>query len=163
LTNNPLESGHVQSDGAFNTVTSMGDSNTNVSSEVFLSFDISNIPSNATITKVQMDLSNYDLQGSPFTNLGCMRAYAQAYGTLSASAYVPGPAPANEDHDWCSIGDINVITTDNDFRYDLQGLLGTSNRLQYRLQFVTSTNNDGNSDSIRFGVVKLVVLYTTPQ
>jgi|SRR5271157_302222 len=162
LSNNPLQSGQVQSDGTFNTVTSMGDSDSNVSSEVFLSFDISSIPSNATITQVQMDLTSYVLQGNPFANLGCIRSFPQAYGVLSAGAYVPSPAPSNEDHDWCSIGDLNVVTTDNDFRYDLQSQIGTSTRLQYRLQFAAGTNNDGIADTIRLGVVKLIVTYTTP-
>lgn len=162
LSNNPLESGHVQSDGVFNTVTTMGDLDSNVSAEVFLSFDISNIPSNATITQVMMDLTNYVLQGNPFVNLGCIKSFAQTYSALSASSYVPGPAPSNEDHDWCSIGDLNVVTLDNDFRYALQAKIGTSNRLEYRLQFATSTNNDGIADTVRFGVVRLIVTYTTP-
>lgn len=89
LSNNPLESGHVQSDGVFNTVTTMGDLNSNASAEVFLSFDTSGIPSNATITQVQMDLTSYVMQGNPFVNLGCINPSPRLTAPLAQASMYP--------------------------------------------------------------------------
>ncbi len=159
------EGGSVRSDGTVLIgVPNGGDSVTNAGAEIFVSFDISGIPTNATITQVAMDLSGGDLLGSPFAHLGCMKAYQQNFIVpLIPGNYVPGPAPAGEDHDWCSVSDLTSPQPDNDFKNELQAKLGASNRIQYRFQFATVTNGDGLEDMVRLpSPVKLVVTYTTP-
>jgi len=156
------ESGTIRSDGAVLTVTNVGDNSSGIGYETFVSYDISSIPSNATITQVQMDLSNNDILGNPFSALGCIKAYHTTYTTpLAASAFVGFPPPSNEDHDWCSTGDLGTAQADNDFKAALQAKVGTS-RLQYRYQFGSQTNGDGVDDAVRFGGFKLNVTYTTP-
>ncbi len=157
------EGGFVQSDGYVNPYMNVGDSATNLGFEAFVSFDISGIPTNATITQVQMDLTGYDTLGSPFTHLGCLKGYQQNYVIpLAAGAFVAFPAPTGEDHDWCSRADLNSTQADNDFKTELQAKLGASNRIQYRLQFSIATNSDGIADAVRFSGPKLIVTYTTP-
>ncbi len=157
------EGGYVQSDGVVTAYPNIGDLSTNVGVQAFISFDISAIPTNATITQVQMDLTTYDILGNPFGHLGCIKVYPQNYVIpLGPGAYIPGPAPTNEDHDWCSTSDLNSPQTDNDFKTDLQAKIGTSSRLQYRLEFTTATNNDGITDMVRLGAPKLIVNYTSP-
>jgi len=159
----PAEGGFVQSDGYVNPYPNAGDNTTNLGFEAFISFDISGIPSNATITQVQMDLTHYDVLGNPFVALGCLKAYPTTFATpLGAGAFVGFPAPGGEDHDWCSTVDLNTLTTDNDFKNDLQAKVGVSSRLQYRLQFGPATNSDGVADAVRFTNIKLNVTYTTP-
>ncbi len=160
----PAESGMIQGDGGIYGPMNAGDSTTNVAFEGFLSFDISGIPTNATITEVKMDLSSgYDLLGSPFAHLGCLKVYMQNYVIpLIAGNFVAFPAPSGEDHSWCSTSDLNTAQADNDFKSELQGKLGVSNRIQYRLQFGIATNSDNAADAVRLGAPKLLVTYTTP-
>jgi hypothetical protein len=165
LTSISGEGGAVVSDGSvLPSIPNVGDTDANLGLEVFLSFDISGIPTNATVTQVQMNLSSgYDILGDPFGHLGCIRAYPQNYAIpLAAGAYVAGPAPANEDHAWCSTTDLNSAQADNDFKKDVQIRLGVSNRVQFRLQPASVTNTDGVADVLRLGTPKLIVTYTTP-
>ena len=86
------EDGHVLSSGQVLGPPNVGDSPENAGGEAFLSFDISGIPSNATITKVVTDFRDYDTVGDPFVlgNDGCVRAYVQDFGTLDAADFFNG-------------------------------------------------------------------------
>jgi hypothetical protein len=160
VVNIPAEGGYIQSDGSLNPNPNVGDTNLNLQLEAFVSFDITGIPLNATITEVKMDLSNYDTLGNPFTSLGCLKVFEQDYGAMDASDFFSGILPP-EDHAWCSTSDLGSPQPDNDFRNALQARIGTG-RVRYRFQFGTSSNSDGIADVVRFGGLKLLVTYTTP-
>lgn len=157
------EDGHVLSSGEVVGPPNVGDSPENAGREAFLSFDISGIPSNATIAKVVTDFRDYDTVGDPFVlgNDGCIRAYVQDFGTLDAGDFFNGD-PTGAVARWCSTGELDVSAEQVDMKAAVQSKLGGS-RFQIRIQFRPPlTNNDGVGDVIRLGDVKLVVTYSTP-
>ena len=69
----------------------VGDDNNNVSLQGFVTFDISDIPDDADIDSVKVDLSDYSSPfGTPFEDLGCLRVYVDNYGTLDGGDYYDG-------------------------------------------------------------------------
>jgi Ig-like domain from next to BRCA1 gene len=154
------ETGSVRSDGTvLSTIPNVGDTETNVSSEVFVSFDMSSIPGGAVISQVVVDFSSYDMLGNPFTiSDGCLRAYSQSYGTLSAGDYFPGD-PMSALIRWCGTGDLNSSVAVPAMISYAQSKVGSS-RLQLRLQFrVPTTNGNSVADMVRFGTMKLKITY----
>jgi hypothetical protein len=154
------ESGSVRSDGTvLPSVPNVGDTETNVSSEAFVSFNMSAIPGGAVITQVVVDFGSYDTLGSPFTiSDGCLRAYDQSYGSLSAGDYFAGD-PLGALIRWCGTGELNAATAVPAMISYAQSKVGSS-RLQLRLQFrVPTTNGNGVADMVRFGTVKLKITY----
>jgi hypothetical protein len=155
------EDGHVLSNGGVLGPPNVGDSNDGTTRQAFLSFDISSIPSTATITKVVADLRNYDTLGDPFIlgDDGCIRAYVQDYGTLDSTDYFVGD-PASPVGRWCSAAELDAAVEIPELKSALQPKLGSS-RFQLRVQFRPPlSNGDSVGDVIRFGDVKLVVTYT---
>ena len=156
------ESGTVRSDWGPGPDYTAGESNADITRtcEAFLSFNISGIPSNATITDVKFDLSVYSITGNPFGSLGPMVAYITDYGpTLEPADYVAG-FPSSYSADWYSTAALNAIESSPEFKTSLQSKLGTS-RFQLRLQFAGS-NGDATKDRITFTNPSLIVTYTTP-
>ena len=154
------ESGHVRSDGSVLIPPNTGDTDSNVTAEAFVSFNMSAIPAGATIVKVVVDFSSYDVLGNPWSGLGdgCLRSYVQNYGTVDASDFFPGD-PTGAITRWCSAGELSSVFEDAGMKSVVQSAVGTS-RLQLRLQFRTpTTNGNGVADMIRFGTVKLTVTY----
>jgi hypothetical protein len=155
------EDGQVLSNGGVLGPPNVGDSNDTTARQAFLSFDISGIPSSATINKIVADFRSYDTLGDPFSlgNDGCVRAYMQDYGTLDAGDYFVGD-PTGAIGRWCSTAELDTASENADMKDALQSKLGSS-RFQLRIQFRPPlTNNDTVGDVIRFGDVKLVVTYT---
>lgn len=155
------EDGHVLSNGGVLGPTNVGDSDDTTTREAFFSFDISGIPSTATINKVVTDFTDYDTLGDPFSlgSDGCVRAYVQDYGTLDAGDFFVGD-PTGAVAQWCSTAELNAAAEQSGLKSALQSKLGSS-RFQLRVQFRPPlTNGDGVGDVIRFGDVKLAVTYT---
>ncbi len=155
------ESGTIRSDaGPFPDYT-VGESNADITrtTEAFLSYDISVIPTNATITEVKTNFSAYTTEGNPF-GLGALFAYLTDYGlTLEPSDFVAAYTPGRT-VDWGSTAALNIIEPSPQLKSNLQLKLGTP-RLQLRLQFPGS-NGDAVKDRITFTNPSLVVTYTTP-
>lgn len=153
------EDGHVRSDGTTNPNPNVGDLDNNGTAEAFVSFDMSGIPSGATITKVVVDFGDFDTLGNPWSiSDGCLRAYVHNYGTLDAGDFFPGD-PLSAVLRWCGSGELNSSFEDADMIDVVQDRVGTS-RLQLRLQFrVPTTNNNGVADMIRFGDITLTITY----
>lgn len=161
LANAPLvvsESGSVRSDGSVLGPRNVGDTDANVSSQAFLSFDISGIPAGATIVDVQLDFSNYDMLGSPF-DLNCLRMFPQNYGALDSGDYFAG-SPLGAVARWCNAGQLSTVSVAPDIKSTIQSLVGSS-RAQFRAQFNdTATNSNGVADMVRLGVnIKLIITY----
>jgi len=154
-------SGAVRSDSSvFANELVVGDSATNLASELFLSYDISGIPSNATITEVKTSFNTYTTGGNPFDTLGVLNGYVQDYGTtLDASDYVPG-YPGGNKVDWGSLAALNNVEASVELKTALQAKLGAG-RFQMRLQFAGPSSN-GISDFIQFTSPSLIVTYTLP-
>lgn len=154
------EDGHVTSAGTTNGNPNVGDNSSNEGLQAFVSFDMSLIPSGATITKVVVDFSSYDMLGSPFTLAdGCLRAYSQNFGALDAGDYVASGDPTGAYIRWCGAGELSSQFESADMKNLVQSAVGTS-RLQLRLQFKSpNPNGNGTADAVRFGTVKLIVTY----
>jgi hypothetical protein len=155
------ESGSVRSNGAVLTPENVGDTSGDLTSQAFLSFNISSIPAGSTINSVTVDFTDYDTLGDPFGDLGCLRGYVDNYGTLDSSDYFGG-SPLGAIMRWCNAGQLSTSGTDNDVKSALQSVVGSS-RFRLRLQFnQTDTDNDGVADMVRFGDAKLIISYSAP-
>lgn len=160
LTSIAGESGQVRSDGTVLTPPNTGDTDANIVAEAFISFNMTAIPAGATITKVVVDFSSYDMLGNPWSGLGdgCLRSYVQNYGTVDAGDFFAGD-PTSAITRWCGAAELSSVFEDAGMKSVVQSAVGTS-RLQLRLQFRTpTTNSNGVADMIRFGTVKLTVTY----
>ncbi|HEY5268747.1 MAG TPA: NBR1-Ig-like domain-containing protein [Anaerolineales bacterium] len=164
------ESGSVRLDGITSTSElSVGDSSLDKSIEMFLSYNISGIPSNATITEVKLDMRNSTMAGNPFA-LGVLNLYPQDFGTLDGSDYVPTMPNGGNLADWGAAAVLNTVEVSPEIKNALQSKLGAS-RFQFRLQFPIQTNSNGADDKLMYGPVPitdpinnpvLIVTYMTP-
>lgn len=156
----PVDSGSVRSNGQVLGVPNVGDTSGNLGSQAFIKFDISSIPSNATITKVVANFTNYDTLGNPFSSLGCLRAYRGNWFPLNAGDYTSGLGAVIR---WCSAGDITATYENPGLLNAVQNAVGSS-AFELRFHFnITETDSDGVADMIRFSDnVKLIISYTTP-
>ncbi len=154
-------SGAIDSDTlVYPDVLEVGDTSADAVRELFLTFDISGIPFNATITEAKTKFDNYKRYGNPFGHLGVLNGYADDFGTtLDANDFVPG-FPAGNTLDWGKIGVLDLNEASTALKAAVQAKVGTS-RFQLRLQFA-KTNNDGIADYIEFKHPSLVLTYTTP-
>lgn len=161
VTLTPTKRGSVRSDGTTNPNPNTGDTDGDIGSQAFVSFDISGIPAAATIESVRVDFSDYDTLSTPFSSLGCLRAYEGSFFPLDASDYFVG-APLGAILRWCDTGELSTNFLDDDVKVSLQSAMGAST-YELRLQFnETETDTDATADMARFGDVKLKVTYTTP-
>jgi len=164
------ENGYILRDGTVfpqivNKYIIAGDFANNLSVQGFMSFDISSIPSGATITDVTVNFSNYYVvNGDPFNDLGCLRVYVQDYGTLDSGDYFGGQ-PLGAILRYCNAGQI-IAESDPDALTALQAKVGSS-RFQLRLQFnETMTDNNSDDDYIAWKTMpnepELIVTYILP-
>ncbi|NJN79779.1 MAG: hypothetical protein HC797_04505, partial [Anaerolineales bacterium] len=154
------EDGFVTSTGTTNPNPNVGDNNSNEAVQAFVSFDLSSIPAGATIVKVVVDFSGYDVLGNPWSlSDGCLRAYSQNYGTVDASDYILDGNPTGAFIRWCGAAELSSASENTDMKTLVQSLVGSS-RLQLRLQFKSpNPTANGTADMVRFGTIKLIVTY----
>ena len=156
------ESGYVRSTGVpWPEYIYVGDDNNDIGIQGFVTFDISDIPDDAMITQVVVDFSDYRTPlGTPFADLGCLRAYVDDYGTLDGGDYFDG-TPVGAIGKYCDFGDFDP-DDDDDFKDALQDRVGDDS-FQLRLQFRDDeTDEDGSNDLLRWAagyLPKLVVHY----
>lgn len=167
------ESGIVNSEGfvgivGVTSLIGVGDGTTNAGVQLFLSFNISGIPTTATITEVKLDMRNHTIQGDPFAGLGVLNVFRQDYGTLEAADFAATFPSGGNLEDWGSVAALDTVEVSPALKPVLQSKLGTS-RLQLRFQFVKATDGDNAIDAIFYtpsgGVLNnpaLIVTYTTP-
>ncbi len=158
LTVKSNESGSARSDGTVLGVENVGDTSAGVGSQAFVSFDLSGIPADAVIQAVTVDFSSFDTLGNPFSGLGCLRMYSDNYLPLNAGDYFGG-SPLGAVARWCSAGELSSSGPDSDVAAAVQGAVGGS-RVEFRLHFnEIESNADGIGDMVRFGAIKLHVIY----
>ena len=158
----PGESGSVRSNGTVFSFVNVGDNESNLGQQGFVSFDISALPASATILGVHVDFSGYDTLGNPFA-LGCLRMYPQNYGSVDASDYHSGSSTGAVVR-WCNAGELsNTSFNAPDLVSKIQSSLG-NNRVRFRLQFNEhETNGDGAANMVRFtNSLKLIISFTVP-
>jgi len=155
------ESGSVRSDGTvYSGDIRTGDSVENFAIQAFLSYDISGIPSNATIIEVKDKFTTYTIAGDPFGNLGVLNGYKMNFVVpLVSSNYVSG-FPTGNIIDWGATSILDLIEVQPTLLTALQSKVGSS-RFKLRLQFAGS-NNDGIAGIVSFTNPSLIITYTTP-
>ena len=140
LTADDEMSGYIRSSGVERTIgIFVGDDDANRDIQGMLTFTISDIPDDAVITRVTLDLSTYDIPYDvPFPEMGCLRAYVHEYSSIN-DQYFAGDAtdPIGE---LCVLADLDMPPACPDFCDALQDELGES-RFQFRLQFSDSTSD----------------------
>jgi hypothetical protein len=142
-------SGYIRQSGAYTMIgLYTGDDQANRGLQAFVTFDISDIPEHATITKVLVDMSGYDIPyDNPFPDLECLAAYVYEYNSLYG-AYWTGSL-RNPIGEWCSLEDLDTPREFVGFREALQEELG-ENRFQFRLQFGDRTDSDEERDLVHW-------------
>jgi hypothetical protein len=134
-------SGYIRSSGVERNIgIYVGDDDANRAIQGFLTYRISDIPDDAVVTRVIVDLSGYDLPyDSPFPDLGCLRAYEHEYSSLNDQYFTGDPTdPIGE---WCDLGVLDTPAGLSGMTDALQEVVGEENKFQFRLQF-----SDGTSD-----------------
>lgn len=148
--------GQVDASGNVGSAPNAG-SASDVGVRAFVSFDISSIPTGATIEEVSVDFSGYDTQGNPFSSQGCLQGFAGSFFPLDASDY--NASGAGPDMSWCSTGELSTVFDNDDVKERLQDALGSATTLQYQLRF---SGTPSGSTLVRFlnGGLKLIVTYS---
>ncbi len=158
---NPSNHGQINSEGSANPgVPNVGDVASNRALQAFLTFDLSSIPSGATILGVRLDLSSHDVLGNPFS-LGCLRGYEQNYGNFDGSDFFSGTAGGAlwRFCDETQLSSVDQQKADNSGIAVVQNALAAG-KVQIRLQFnEQATNNNGVADVVR-PTPKLIVSFT---
>ncbi|MDD5398115.1 MAG: hypothetical protein PHU70_03435 [Dehalococcoidia bacterium] len=173
----PEESGALVKNNAVYTLKEtacVGDTNLNLPSRAFLSFDISGIPGNAVVTDAILDLSGYKKVGNPtydiamYGNMGALEIYFFQYGALSDLDILAYNRPGT----LVSGGNITeypvspwLVEAANSSNGEnvIQNLVRAGqSRCQFRMQFFTTTNWDNVSDMLCFDDAKLIVKYRVP-
>lgn len=162
VTLSPSSRGSVIKDGTIqSTHNNVGDTNTNLGRQGFITFDVSGIPDTATIQSARLETVTYDKLGDPFGSLGSLRVYVHNYGTLDAGDYTPPPvtgAITRFDNE-AQLTDPAVQALNSIGLTGIKNALA-GNQFQIRLQFNTrETDNDGVADVLRASF-RLVVTYT---
>lgn len=147
--------GQVDASGNMASAAHVG-ANSGVGVQGFVSFNISAIPSDATIEEVQVDFSSFDTVGNPFASMGCLQAFAGSYFPLDASDYnASGSGP---DMEWCSTDELGTVLVVDEVAERLQDTLGSASTLEYQLKFSGSPTG---STLVRFlSGLKLIVAYS---
>ncbi|MBC8506454.1 MAG: hypothetical protein H8D34_16445 [Chloroflexi bacterium] len=157
----PISKGAVLETGETNSNTYVGDSQHDYSWQGLVTFDLINMPLDATVTSVSMVFEGRNLFGTPFIDLGCMGVYRYNYGNLDPSDFytdVPGGAlwsfcSSNEIYAGASrIGGSDAISA-------IQNSLG--GKIQFRFQFNNVSDDDDVADYINL-FPNLRIEYTTP-
>ncbi|MEX2143633.1 MAG: NBR1-Ig-like domain-containing protein [Anaerolineales bacterium] len=150
--------GQVDANGTVGSAAHTG-ANSGTGVHGFASFNISGIPSNATIEEVEVDFTGFDTVGNPFASMGCLQAFAGAFFPLDSGDY--SAAGAGPDMEWCDSNSLDTVYVVDEVADRLQAALGTSTVLEYKLRFSGAPSGNG---LVRFlsGGLKLIVTYTQP-
>ncbi len=158
VTVTPTNEGQVDSNGHITSgVTNAGDTSNDFGLQAFATYDLSGIAPGFTIDKVEIVRPSYDTLGTPFADLGCLRAYITNYGTLDAGDYYTG-SPTGAVARWCSEAEIGQPREAGSGLVSyIQNHLG--GQVQLRFEFNgTETDNDGVADVLR-GKPQLIIYY----
>ncbi|MBC8273818.1 MAG: hypothetical protein H8E40_02460 [Chloroflexi bacterium] len=153
------EDGQVRRDGHVGQEPDVGDTKSGTAIQAFVSFDISMIPEDATITSATLDLTAAGIYGAPFNKLGMLLVYDCQYQTLKASDFAIGPIPG-------AIYTIPVTPSQPVTSHVLTSAIqkrvdAGSPRFQLRFQFEKPHfyNNEADYIALGEGRTKLIIEY----
>ncbi len=140
----------------------VGDDTGDIPIQAFLTFDISLLPDDAVIESVDVDFSNHGASyGTPFADLGCLRAYVDDFGSFGSGIYFEG-IPVGGIGRWCDTNELDQVESNAAFADALEEKL-EDGRFQIRLQFKDhETDGNGDNDMLRWtppDLPRLIVVY----
>lgn len=135
----------------------VGDDITNRARQCFLSFDISEIPSGATITSASLDVKVEAKIGMPFAHLGSLRVYNDQYGSLGDSDFTSG-FPSGQIYTYHRLP-TGPFSSDELIDKLQDRVDDGDSRFQVRMQFEEYSDNNENIDALRLSMPKLVITY----
>ncbi len=157
----PTSEGGVLSTGEINSNVVAGDTANNYPWQGFATFNLANIPANATVTAVSMLFQGSNINGTPFSDLGCMGVYHQNYGNIDPSDFY-SDTPGGALWSFCSSGEITAGASRIGGESAISAIQNSiGGVIQFRYQFNTNTDNDSVDDyATLFPLVR--VEYTVP-
>lgn len=161
ITITPRQMGSVNSAGTIAVIIQVGDDSDNRGYQGFMTFDLSSIPSTATIVAARLVEPGVLVTGDPFGKLDTLRAYIHPYGTLSAVDYRRPPlgGPIARFSSRAQLNDPTAQEFGHRGIMGIQDALAGNKKFQIRLQFDRETNNDSVTDLVSV-IFKLQVVYT---
>jgi hypothetical protein len=135
----------------------VGDDVTNRARQCFLSFDISEIPSGATITSASLDVKVEAKIGMPFAHLGSLRVYNDQYGSLGDSDFTSG-FPSGQIYTYHAVP-TGPFSSDELIDKLQDRVDDGDSRFQVRMQFEEYSDDNDNIDALRLSMPKLVITY----
>jgi hypothetical protein len=157
LAHNPDLSGNIGSGGEIFHLEIVGDRSNNVTSQAFLTFELSGLPQGATLTHVGFDFSASIVNGHPFQDLGCLQVYVDPFGEVDSVDYVV--SPSNDFFlEMCEEEQLLEYQTADQWMNQLVPADDAA-ILQIRMQFEDTSDNDGIVDAIEILSAILLIEY----
>jgi hypothetical protein len=125
--------------------------------QAFFSFDISDIPSTATINAAYLMIPGNSIAGDPFGHLGDLRVYSGAIFPLGAGDYSTGEY---EDIEYQSAAELTAPLMSTALNSEIQDSLAAG-KIELQLYFYdTQSNDDGVADHVDITDIRLLIYYT---
>jgi len=159
-------SGSVRSDGAVSSDATAGDGPLNRAHEAFLRFDLSSIPAGAAIERVEMDVDDSTILGSPFS-WGCLAGYVADAFPLDSSDYSGDlPVVAERLFNWCTVAELDAgAVTEQGLRILIEAAADSTIEIRLQLEHTlivgSRSNFDGVTDQVQLGAPAIRVAYST--
>jgi hypothetical protein len=121
----------------------------NVTYRGYLSFDLSNLPADVTIEDAKFAARQMPIEGTPYASFGALQVYHLSFTTMNGVSNVAAsskPGVFSED----GTIESKSIDVSSQVADDIAHRVERGNLSQYRLQFDTLYNNDGEFDRATF-------------
>jgi subtilisin family serine protease len=152
-----LMSGSVNDHGVVSSVIYPGDAELPYDYQGFITFDVSQLPFDASILSAEIDTGGCYVRGNPFVpppgGLGNLSIWTVQYNALTKGIYTPPSGDLIADFSNCPSGSIEVTDV-------LKGYLG-QHYFQLQLTF-PATSDDGEIDDITLLDPVLIVVFSRP-
>jgi hypothetical protein len=115
----------------------------------YVSFDLSKLPADITVEKAKFAARQMPVEGTPYTSLGALQAYHVSFTTMTDVSNVlsiSNPGVFSED----AVMQSKSIDVSSQVGDDVAHRVERGNLSQYRLQFDTLFDNDGDFDRATF-------------
>lgn len=143
----------------------VGDSNfSNTYFRMFVSFALPMLPNGAMLRRAELRGTQESVQGTPYASFGALKTQHVNFAAFDVNTFSATPIATAAD--FANTAALEAKTADVTPRVidDYANLAARGNRSQYRLEFTTGTNNDGDRDLAVFTrtAFALRLTYTVP-
>lgn len=137
-----------------------GDNAGNTGLRGLFSFDLTSIPDNATITSISLSMGTGSTTTDPFAQSPTFAPLSLLSTGATAGGYSgSGTSLAS----FSSYAELSNAVTNDTLRSAVQTVItSTANVINFRIQFLTETNNDSVTNQLQLFGPTLKITYTTP-